>query len=492
MGCLTLSYGLKTNTNDESNLCQRKRINSSELLQFRELYGKVLILSKRKSNFQQEYQKLQASQPVAWKYQGTDCHADGALEQFHADIQTPHGQKGTNILLTGSVTGSLSLYEVVEVGEHFDQGVTCIPNRVWPLITEREGECGSASGEIRSSTEASTSLPSSISCIKRIGKHSPDTAGDGSSLQHALVTTLGSGMSGGSVYTVNLNEPLDFCLSIPINRRIFKIASLNCTIWTADCNSDGKRAVLGTNHGAALIDLESGLQSWVCRSKSDIFSQQFDQSGNIVLCGFRNGAIVEIDVRQRQRSMAQSTGLPRHRIAFASNKIREPQSRHGQSLTKQYFELKGNLKPSNAINMSSAVCSLVLLQSDDKYFLASSMDGFIKLYDRRLIDRGAVQSYKGHMNTHTHLQLGVDPSESLVMSGGEDCCVRIWSIKTGELLFGTSISDTVVSTVCWAQTGELQEYSDERHRYKGILFEQNHSWGAWLGSREGLFYMHAS
>lgn len=42
----------------------------------------------------------------------------------------------------------------------------------------------------------------------------------------------------------------------------------------------------------------------------------------------------------------------------------------------------------------------------------------MKLYDRRLIERGAVQSYEGHVNSHTHIQLGVDPSEKFVMSGG--------------------------------------------------------------------------
>lgn len=36
--------------------------------------------------------------------------------------------------------------------------------------------------------------------------------------------------------------------------------------------------LIGTSQGAALINLESGGLSWVCRSKSDIFSQQFDHS----------------------------------------------------------------------------------------------------------------------------------------------------------------------------------------------------------------------
>lgn len=41
----------------------------------------------------------------------------------------------------------------------------------------------------------------------------------------------------------------------------------------------------------------------------------------------------------------------------------------------------------------------------------------IKLYDHRLVSRGPVQSYEGHVNTHTRLQLGVDPYERFVVSG---------------------------------------------------------------------------
>jgi len=74
-------------------------------------------------------------------------------------------------------------------------------------------------------------------------------------------------------------------------------------------------------------------------------------------------------------------------------------------------------KCSRYIYMSSAVCSLVTLSSDENYFLGSSMDGCIKLFDLRLIQKGGIQSYEGHVNSHTHLPLVVDPSETLVMSG---------------------------------------------------------------------------
>lgn len=41
----------------------------------------------------------------------------------------------------------------------------------------------------------------------------------------------------------------------------------------------------------------------------------------------------------------------------------------------------------------------------------------IKLYDQRMVQRGAVQSYEGNVNSHTKIQLGVDPSENFVASG---------------------------------------------------------------------------
>ncbi|KAK1285197.1 hypothetical protein QJS10_CPB20g00353 [Acorus calamus] len=148
-----------------------------------------------------------------------------------------------------------------------------------------------------------------------------------------------------------------------------------------------------------------------------------------------------------------------------------------------------NVDPSSSFRMSSSVCSLVSLQSDDRYFIGSSMDGCINLYDLRL-QKGAVQSYRGHMNSHTHLQLGVDPSETFVMSGGEDFGVRIWNIKTGKLLFGELLT-SVPTTVCWplsfssGMPGQL-----ERRTYlENRSLDLNHNWGAWLGSEEGLFYM---
>ncbi|KAL9314798.1 hypothetical protein ACSQ67_020250 [Phaseolus vulgaris] len=92
---------------------------------------------------------------------------------------------------------------------------------------------------------------------------------------------------------------------------------------------------------------------------------------------------------------------------------------------------------------------LVSLQFDEQYFLASSMDGSIRLYDHRLLQRGAVQCYDGHVNSHTRIQIGVDPAERFVMSGGEDCKLRLWSLKSGELLFEDKFSNSIISAMCY-------------------------------------------
>lgn len=303
-----------------------------------------------------------------------------------------------------------------------------------------------------------------------------------------MVTALGSGVSRGSVCILNLSEPLDLHLSSScLDSRISKIASFDRTIWTADCNSNGKQAVIGTNLGAALIDLETRGLSWVYHSKSDIFSQQFVQSGNVVLCGLRNGAIITVDIRERQRGYFDlSAGTSAHRTFLvhpARNEKRSTKFQHRKKFNSSVF-------------MPSAVCSLVALQSYDQYFLGSSMDGSIELFDCRLLQRGAVQSYEGHVNSHNHLQLGVDPSETLLMSGGEDNYLRIWSIKSGELIFEETFSSYVLATICWPRSGSVSRGVQGSLRqpewYSEGSCDLTHSWGAWLGSYDALFYVHGT
>ncbi|XP_059654087.1 uncharacterized protein LOC132300849 [Cornus florida] len=473
--------------NQANNPNRRMVIKTAKLLQMRELYGNVITSRKGKCNFQEEYQKIQASHPMIWKYHETERIGDGALEQIHVDVDMPNGQIGTDILLAGGVSGSLSLYEVGNVGQQFYYGVNCTPDRIWSLNIDNQGRSMEAASHLWRPTGASMQMPSNISCVKMFGKHSTHFV-DASSMQRILITTLGSETSGGSVNVLNLSEPLDYNPSIPIiSRRMNEVASFSCTVWTADCNSNRSQAVIGTNLGAALVNLETGRSSWVCHCKSDILSVQLDHSGNIVLCGLRNGAIVTVDARQKPEDF--SARLTRHRISYPSCGISEPSSRSDRKFSRQWFELKGNIYHTHNIFMPSSISCLVSLQLYDQYFLASSMDGSIKLYDHRLIQRGAVQSYDGNVNSHSRIQLGVDPSEKYFMSGGEDCYIRLWSIKSGKLLFEDKFMNSVPSIVCWPRTEGLLGVQDERQDYRDYLYGRNHSSGAWLGSLEGLFYM---
>ncbi|XVE94315.1 hypothetical protein REPUB_Repub01dG0270500 [Reevesia pubescens] len=375
----------------------------------------------------------------------------------------------TDVLLAGSIDGSLSFLKVGKFGEHFDYGVTYIPDHVWPS-TKLEAESNETPPYVSMPSGAPLRMSSRISCITLCEKQSFLTNNDDSKVQRALITTLGSETSGGYVYILNLLEPVDF--TSLLDERLHAVTSFNYTIWTADYNSHTSKAVIGTNLGAALVDVERGTSIWVCRSKSDVLAQQFDQTGNLVLCGLRNGAIVTVDVRENQQSI--SARLTRHRIPYFSS---------GRSNQKKWFELKGHISPSDTIYMPSSISSLVSLQSHDQYFLASSMDGSMNLYDLRLTKRGAVQSYGGHVNSHTRIQLGVDQSERFVMSGGEDCYLRLWSIKSGKLLFEEKFSDSVPTTICWRRAERSMGRKAEK---------ENHNSGAWLGSEQGLFHMHWS
>lgn len=57
-----------------------------------------------------------------------------------------------------------------------------------------------------------------------------------------MVATLGSGESGGSVYTMDFSDTIDS----PIGSwTACRVATLDHTVWTIDCSSDGKHAAFG-------------------------------------------------------------------------------------------------------------------------------------------------------------------------------------------------------------------------------------------------------
>ncbi|KAF7840268.1 DDB1- and CUL4-associated factor 4 isoform X2 [Senna tora] len=420
----------------ERSPCRRLRKRTSKLLHARELNGNIINSHRWKCNFKEEFQKIQASQPVVWKYQGTDRIGISALEQMHVDVQTLEGQTKTDVLLLGNWNGSLSFSEVGKAGQYFGGGVKWMPDRVKKYVKGEKDEHVEVPGPVFRPNGATLLMSSSISCIRLGLKRSFHAAENDPNIGHALFTTLGSETSGGSVYIIGLVEPLDL----------------------------GS----GTNMGAASVDLQTGSASWFLRCKSDVFAQQIVNSGNVILCGLRNGAIVTIDVREKRE---QSRRLITHRIPY------QPLDGNVGSSKKEWFKLTGNIYPSHTIKMPSSISSLVSLQFDDQYFLASSLDGSVRLYDQRLLQRGAVQTYEGHRFE--------DSNE--VISGGEDCNLRLWSIKSGELLFEDKFSDTVLSTVCY----QKPKYTSNGFiSQKGKQYVHDYSLGAWLGSQGGLYYMH--
>ncbi|KAG5516138.1 hypothetical protein RHGRI_036999 [Rhododendron griersonianum] len=275
------------------------------------------------------------------------------MELIHVNIDRPNGITGTDILFAASANGSLSFYVVGKVRQQFDYGIGCMPDRVWPLSIEEGERFVELPGHLWRPSGASVNMSSKISCMKMHGKHSDS---DGLPRQHLMITSLGSEASGGSVYTLNLSEPLDYDLSsLMLRRRIYKAASFNCTVWTADCNSDGSQAVVGK-----------------------FFTATF---GKIVLCGLRNGAIVTVDTREKSEGL--SARLARHQIPYASQGTCKPSSTTPRNLTKRCFELRGNISQSHITSMPSSISWLVVvgtsylasLQLYDQCFLASSMDG---------------------------------------------------------------------------------------------------------------------
>ncbi|KAK1581772.1 hypothetical protein Q3G72_008935 [Acer saccharum] len=496
-------------TAQNSNAKQTQAINShgtrartSKLLLVRELSGNVLSLRKGNCNFKEEFQKRLVSQPTVWKYR-TENIGDSALEQIRMDVITPEGEYETDFLLTGSVKGYLSVFEVGNVGQEIYNEEKCIPEQVWPPIKENKEESYKAPDLRLKRDGPAIKMSSTVSCIKSTANVSTDSYFN---LRRALYPFMISDFIDSTLFTINVScisyfvntidnpeeiyvlskvNPLAYSRPSITRLRMQQIASFNCNIWTADYNPNTNQAVIGTGLGAALVNLDKGTQSWVFHCKSDVLALQLHPSmGNVVLCGLRNGAIVTADIRERPEAV--SNRLITHQIPYS------PSRRIGQNSKKHWFKLEGNVSPSHTVFMPSAISSLRSLHVSDQYFLASTMDGSVKLYDHRIINRGHVQSYEGHVNSRTRIQLGVDQSERFVMSGGEDNNLRIWSIKSGELLFDDKFSNSIPHNVRWwrperkfvgTQDGRQ---SDEDYSQ----FGQSYSSNAWIQTCKEIFHMH--
>lgn len=447
--------------------------------------------------FKRQYLEIQTSQPRVWSYRGFPGSADGAVEQFHANFQTHEGFKEANVLACGGSNISFGICEILQSNDAKVKDHAYYPR---PLFPSDGSNIGTERPPHLSPPQSLPISSSKLTAIKRLG--TGQDAHDGS----VILTTLGSAGEGGALYLLKQGQYEDECwengqpLPFNIQRSVFT----DCSVWTTACSGSAK-ATLGTSRGAALVNLDRSSLEWLFHSKSDVLSQQCDSTGNIVLSGFRNGSISTVDTRvplprprrlpARQNSQELSLSAWRQQRVSIHGHIKKSSSskfRHG--VAGKYSRTQADDRTyshAKSMQMGSAICSMVLLHSDETYLLASSMNGNIQLWDRRLVEKGPVLSYEGNCNSHSMLQLGIDPSETLFASGGEDCSIRIWSLRSGKLLQTISHLPSPAYRVCSPiELGRSTTYGWSS-TFKDNVYEQEHAWGMWIGSFSELLYVHS-
>ncbi|MCO5613535.1 hypothetical protein L7F22_067812 [Adiantum nelumboides] len=418
-----------------------------------------------------------------WSYGATSC-ADGAIEEFQAAVQTSEGLKEANMITWGNSNGVVGVCEVVQprVAKYGNELLKPVrifpPSRVSMLVDDA---C------------PPDLVPSSMSRVARskvtaIRKLANIKEGDKDSL---IFTTLGSGFEGGALHLLNPSQVFGRSWSFdqPLPLESTKCVVLDCSVWTAAYTAPD-RAIIGTSKGVALAHLETSVLRWLINSKSDALAQESDMLGNLVFCGFRNGYITMVDMRSLS-SMPKRMPLMQTRPEYCASrpfsKVKTEPSKvtiqeYGHARQKRILfrdkeaEVAKNF--CETMRMNSAICSLRLLHSDESYLLASAMNGDLYLWDRRLAGRGPVVSYSGNKNTCLPLCLGVDSSESLVASGGEDNAVRIWSLRSGKLLRTVPKLPAIV-----------HNFSTPGSNSSPAL-NSDHAWRMWLGSSAGVMCMH--
>ncbi|KAI9095996.1 hypothetical protein K1719_026143 [Acacia pycnantha] len=247
---------------------------TSKLLHARELNGNIIKSYNWRCNIREELLKIQASQPVVWKYQQTDRVGISALEQLNIDVETSVGVVKTDVLLSGNLNGSLWFFEVRKE-QAID--VTWMPDCVKNYANGKTYEHDELPASIVANYGGLTVKPSRISCIRLGPKFSSHGDDEDPDVRHVLFTHLGSETSGGSVHIMDLAEPLMPNVIGPIK----EVASFKCTLWTAEYDYTRPRAVIGTNIGAASVDLETGQTSWFLHCKSDVFAEQIFNSATL-------------------------------------------------------------------------------------------------------------------------------------------------------------------------------------------------------------------
>lgn len=162
---------------------KRKRAHkfgSAQLLSRRELAGRSLPSGVCNSVcFQREYMESQASFPKVWIYENTNDRADGAVEQFHATMETLEGSKNGNFLAVGGTNGCLGLYEFMETKQQLEYEVMNRPYPFGPQNSDQKNATENPPSPICSKIEPAVAFASSITAIKKLGKRAASTNDDG-------------------------------------------------------------------------------------------------------------------------------------------------------------------------------------------------------------------------------------------------------------------------------------------------------------------------
>ncbi|GAQ84276.1 hypothetical protein KFL_001830040 [Klebsormidium nitens] len=136
---------------------------------------------------------------------------------------------------------------------------------------------------------SSLPLQSRVTALRSAGR-AEEWGGD----QRFIATTLGSNTTAGSFLLLHSREGDTWTEPDVVRRHYFDKES----IWTGDISSNGRQAVIG----ASTLGFRIQLETWAIRplapsNGSATLAQQFDSTGNLVLSGFRNGAISTVDLR---------------------------------------------------------------------------------------------------------------------------------------------------------------------------------------------------
>jgi len=190
------------------------------------------------------------------------------------------------------------------------------------------------------------------------------------------VTSLGGPDTGGC---------LSFCEKKGTKSEIFLDGR---SLWTAEWAPQSNYMSLGCSGGAMLMEINTSLISSFT-TKSDVFSQQFDNKGNVFINGSRNGKIQTFDVR--------------------------------------VSPLKTESHP-KVMRQKSSISDLKLLRRDENYLLAESMDGVIGMWDRR--QSKLMKSFQGMKCEIAHLKFDLDEKEEFLFAGDADKKLRIWNLHS--------------------------------------------------------------